>query len=185
MDLNFTNRTCSFDSGHRVMYNASKCKSWHGHTYLLDSVFSYSENTTGESIGYAIDFGEIKRVFIGFIMEYIDHGSIVNPIDPILPILKEDKNNKIYVMSLGNPSAENIAKELFYIGQNLLKERGLNMHKIKLNETPNCYVECLGLNHEEYILMANNKLLNDLIKSWISDIGIKEYDSRKIIKKEE
>lgn len=182
--MNIVQRNYSFDSGHRVLYNSDgcgnkgKCSNVHGHTYLLKVSFSYDEDTTGESIGYAIDFGEIKRVFFKFIEEYMDHGYLANAQDETLEFLIQ-KNYKHWVISLGNPSAENIAKELFYIGDKLLKNHGLSCYAIHLHETPNCAVECSALSNKEIEMFDNNPELQDKINAWNAATGIRIHDIRK------
>jgi 6-pyruvoyltetrahydropterin/6-carboxytetrahydropterin synthase len=141
--------------------------------------FSYEEDTTGTHIGYAIDFGEIKRVVCSWIDKYWDHGFIANKADEKLVEMLREDNNKLYISSLGNPSAENIAKELFYVANYLLKDRGLSMWKIKLYETPNCYVECMSLSDKEIDLLSNNSELQQVLKDWKDEVGVKEYDCRK------
>ena len=51
-------RKGSFDVCHRVMNEKMKCFHVHGHTYLYELGFSFSQI---ETIGYNIDFKEIKR----------------------------------------------------------------------------------------------------------------------------
>ncbi len=68
--IQYISRKGNFDSGHRVMNEFMKCYNIHGHTYLYELTFSF-ENM--EEIGYAIDFKEIKRVFIlqGFMLSVL------------------------------------------------------------------------------------------------------------------
>ena len=56
-------RMAEFDSMHRVMNEKMKCFNVHGHRYKVEMGFEFDSNQFGdESIGYAIDFKEIKRV---------------------------------------------------------------------------------------------------------------------------
>jgi len=100
-----------------------------------------------ESIGYAIDFKEIKRVFGQFIDDYLDHGFIANPHDVNYIEVCQKEDSKIWEMSLNgvgycNPTAENIAKEIYLIADYLVHDvkTGLRCIDIKLWETPNCFV---------------------------------------------
>ena len=109
-------RNGNFDSAHRVMNEKMKCFSLHGHTYLYSLTFSFEKM---ESIGYALDFKEIKRVYMQWIDDILDHGSILNPKDEIVIKAVNELGNKLWLMSLNgegeycNPSVENIAKEIF------------------------------------------------------------------------
>ena len=73
--IQFISRKGNFDSGHRVMNERMKCFNIHGHTYLFELTFSF-ENM--EEIGYAIDFKEIKRVFLQWIDDILDFCGIYN-----------------------------------------------------------------------------------------------------------
>lgn len=139
-------RSTTFDSGHRVMNERMKCFNIHGHTYKADVTW----RCTGmEDIGYAIDFKEIKRVYMQWIDDYLDHGFIANPHDHKVIDLANDLGNKLWVMSLNglgeycNPSAENIALEMFYCLDFLTTYNSNDLivvDKIDLWETPNCMV---------------------------------------------
>lgn len=188
----FITRKHEFDMGHRVMNENVHCWSDHGHRYFLEITLSFD---SVNKIGYAIDFKEIKRVFFSFIDYRFDHGKALNPKDTILidacrkiihPLTKE--HSKLHLMNLlgengdCNPTAENLAKELFYAGEKLLNDKdncNLKVVKIKLKETPNCYVECVesdisteerrNLDESSYAVHINN---------WKNELGRLEYDVR-------
>lgn len=176
-------RKGSFDAAHRVMNEKMKCFNVHGHTYLYKLKFKFNSM---DSIGYAIDFKEIKRVCCQFIDDYLDHAVILNPKDDILIAASTTLNSKIWLMSLNlegycNPTAENIAKELFLICEYLITGRGygLDIDKIVLYETPNCSVDCtkksITESDRENFFMLRRRLLNDYVK----EKGIINYDDRK------
>ena len=189
MPKQYISRKCNFDSGHRVMNERMKCFNIHGHTYLCEVTFEF-ENM--ESIGYAIDFKEIKRVFLQWIDDILDHGMILNPKDTKLIQTTADYGSKLWLMSLNgegeycNPSVENIAKEVFLamgILSNVLygdKETGLKIHKVKIYETPNCWTECYkdSILDSEAVNFAKYRF--EEIKQYAEDKGIFEYDDRKI-----
>lgn len=141
-------RKGSFDAAHRVMHQTSACRFYHGHLYQYELTFEYIDV---EAIGYAIDFKEIKRIACQFIEDHFDHGFIANPED--IPILKAiaDTNSRVWTMSIDgnnrfcNPTAENIAKELF-LGVELVMKNypKLSLKQIRLYETPNCFVDCFA-----------------------------------------
>jgi len=137
-------RIFTFDSGHRVMNEQFKCFNLHGHTYKIEATWEFKNM---ESIGYAIDFKEIKRVFGQFIDDFLDHGFIANPDDKHYIAACMLENSKLWKMSLNgnkycNPTAENIAKEIYLIANYLVHDikTGLRCIDIKLWETPNCFV---------------------------------------------
>lgn len=172
----------TFDAGHRVLHHAqslNKCCNVHGHLYQLHATFTYKEK---EEIGFKVDFAEIKRILFGFVDEFFDHGFIANPADLKLIEFLREQQNKVYVMSLSadcNPTAENIAKELFFIGSQLMTRYGLTMNEILLYETPNCSVRCFYLKPQE-IKILEHSLLSQRITQFLQKFPPQEYDQRKI-----
>jgi 6-pyruvoyltetrahydropterin/6-carboxytetrahydropterin synthase len=174
-------RKGTFDSGHRVMNEKMKCFNLHGHTYLYEVSFEFE---AVESIGYAIDFKEVKRVACQWIDDMLDHGMILNPLD--VEVLKsvQATGSKLWTMSLNgrleycNPSVENIAKEIFLAMEVLFVQYPeLKMHELILHETPNCYTRCLGVSDVE----RDNwrKMRFNEVDAYAKEKGIVEYDDRK------
>ncbi len=176
-------RKGSFDSGHRVMNERMKCFNLHGHTYLYELEFAFNQV---EDIGYAIDFKEIKRVGCQWIEEFLDHGMILNPKDKDVILACEVTKSKLWLMSLNgegnycNPSAENIAKEMFLAVEYLLNNECLKLQKARLFETPNCYtdsfVDSVTLTERQNFLSVRKAELEE----YKQKMGVVEYDDRKI-----
>lgn len=155
-----------------------------GHTYLYELVFSFDES---KSIGYAIDFKEIKRVGCQWIDDILDHGMILNPKDTELIETTRKLGSKLWLMSLNgdgeycNPTAENIAKEIFLAMQILFQSYNhLTISQVRLYETPNCYTDCwaksIGLNE----VVNFTAVRNTEIKAYAEQKGIVEYDDRNV-----
>ena len=180
--MQYITRSGTFDSGHRVMNERMKCFNLHGHTYLYDLTFSFDSM---RDIGYAIDFKEIKRVACQWIDDMLDHGFIANPKDSTYIKAAVDEGSKIWEMSLEgvnvycNPSVENLAREVFLAMEILFESyEDLNIHEIKLNETPKCYTIC---NSESISDRERNNFRETRyteIKEYAEDKGIVEYDDR-------
>jgi 6-pyruvoyltetrahydropterin/6-carboxytetrahydropterin synthase len=182
--IQYITRKGSFDSGHRVMNERMKCFNLHGHTYLYELTFEFNEM---ESIGYAIDFKEIKRIGCQWIDDILDHGMLVNPHDTAVIDAAKATGSKIWYMSLNgegnycNPSVENIAKEVFLAMEILFsKYENLRIHSITLWETPNsattCIAESIHPAEKDNWLLANE----DAIAFYRDEKGYMEYDDRKI-----
>jgi 6-pyruvoyltetrahydropterin/6-carboxytetrahydropterin synthase len=176
-------RKGSFDSCHRVMNEKFKCFSIHGHTYLYELTFEFYSS---EEIGYNIDFKEIKRIGCQWIDDILDHGSILNPRDEVLISAVKSLNSKLWLMSLNgegeycNPSAENIAKEVFLAMEILFAGRkDLSISNIKLYETPNCLTDCtkdsISDEERENFYKAKERELT----TYREDKGVLEYDETK------
>ena len=192
-------RHASFDYGHRVLNNASpfslsscslsqvtkgKCHALHGHSLLLDVEFSFSST---QKIGYPIDFGEIKRVFLSWIEDSMDHGFIANPADTSIIELSRSEDSKLWIMSLNdmaycNPTIELISKEMF-LGLEILSEVNyplLKPYKIRAHETPNCYTECYKKSINSTERQNFRKHRYEQIKQYALDKGVLEYDMTKV-----
>lgn len=181
-------RSTNLSCGHRVMNEAMLCYNLHGHEYITELTFSYN---TPEDIGYAIDFKEIKRVFIQFLQDYMDHGEILNPKDTLVIDVVNKLGTRLWLMSLNgegnycNPTVENIAKEIWLAMDVLSKElygdsgTGLDIYRVKVYETPNCYTECFSysISHNERENWM--KYREDLVKQYAHTKGIMNYDDRK------
>jgi len=189
-------RTYDFDAAHRVMHERVKCWQMHGHRYTLDITLNYDET---HSIGYAIDFKEIKRVACNYFDKRFDHGCILNPHDKIyIDAITQSKNadgksSKLHLMNLTggdfcNPSAENIAKELFFACKILLDDPsncGLEVYEVKLYETPNCWVTTRkeSLSESDWFHLNNSEFKKDL-EDYRKQTGSLEYDERSASKKD-
>lgn len=169
-------RIFEFDAAHRVMNEKVKCFNLHGHRFKVEATFEY---TTKGSLGYAIDFKEIKRIVGAWIDEKLDHACILNPNDEQLIMLCRSHNWRLHIMGMGalgdiNPSAENLASELFYVIRQLFSEEkiGVRLLRIRLYETPNCWVET---ECSDYV---GTKEFIDEVRSWRKEKGNFNYDSR-------
>lgn len=169
-------RIFEFDAAHRVMNEKVKCFNLHGHRFKVEATFEYSSKG---SLGYAIDFKEIKRIVGAWIDEKLDHACILNPNDEQLIMLCRNQDWRLYIMGMGtfgdiNPSAENLASELFYTIRQLFAEGncGVRLVKVRLYETPNCWVETEGIDY-----VGTNDFLEE-VKQWRKEKGVFNYDAR-------
>lgn len=169
-------RIFEFDAAHRVMNEKVKCFNLHGHRFKVEATFEYSSKG---ALGYAIDFKEIKRIVGAWIDEKLDHACILNPNDEQLIMLCRNQVWRLYIMGMGtfgdiNPSAENLASELFYTIRQLFAEdnSGVRLVKLRLYETPNCWVETEAIDY-----VGTSSFIND-VKEWRKEKGSFNYDAR-------
>lgn len=143
-------RRLQFCAGHRVYKHESKCANIHGHNYVL---YIHARPIKGlDPIGRVIDFSVLKKWMGDWIDEHWDHGFIYYNNDPELkklfaiyqgnvPVygaLYEHKNYVLY----SNPTAENMAAHLLNdICPDLFHDTQIEVYKIVLWETENCFVE--------------------------------------------
>ncbi len=127
-----------FDSAHFLHGYDGKCKNIHGHRWTVEA------EITGETLqkdGFQrdmlIDFGDFKRELKN-LADFYDHSLIYekNSLkEKTLSALKEEDFRLIEIEC--RPTAENFAKMFF----DRLKEKGLNISKVTVYETPeNCAV---------------------------------------------
>lgn len=185
-------RIFTFDSGHRVMNESFKCFNLHGHTYKVEAEWLFGDT---EAIGYAVDFKEIKRIFGQFIEDYIDHAFIANPMDSTYIKACKEEGSKLWLMSLNgdkycNPTAENIAKELYMIASVLVydKKNQLRCLSVKLWETPNCFVTIKNNSPESSVFSSTIKqaegknffaVRGEMIERYMDIKGERVYDDRR------
>ncbi len=135
-------RRIEFDAGHRVIGHEHKCKYLHGHRYVLE-VTAMSKEL--DHLGRVIDFGKLKIIIKKWIDDNFDHNIILNKDDKILgDYIANYTGQNVYYLEQ-NPTAENIAIYLQNkIMPKLFAQASFKITKIKLYETPNCYVEVAG-----------------------------------------
>jgi len=139
-------RRLEWDSGHRVLRHESKCRTLHGHRYVAEVVVA-AESL--DEVGRVIDFGVIKQKVGRWIDDHWDHATLVNQEDEsLLNWCQEDArvggNRPPYIFA-GEPTAENIAKELLAKSITLLAGDGVQVIQVRVWETPNCYAEARAL----------------------------------------
>ena len=132
-------RRIEFDAAHRILNHESKCKMLHGHRYALEATFVAKEL---DDLGRVIDFGVVREVLGAWIDENFDHNTILSKEDKKLgEKITSETGQKIFYLDK-NPTAENIAEFLLKeICPQLFAKKQVKCVKIKLFETPNCYVE--------------------------------------------
>lgn len=162
-EVNVIARRMEFDAGHRVLGHEGKCANLHGHRYVAE--VSVTPNKDLDKLGRVIDYGVIKAVVGQWIDEFWDHNILLHPEDPLLRIVKEvndlgyeskstmpeffksitDWNivfgpKTPYIMTeYGNPTAENISRELYDVSTRLLAAHPVQVVAVQIWETPNCY----------------------------------------------
>ncbi len=159
-----------------------KCHSLHGHRVDVELTFQFSKQF---SIGYCIDFKEIKRIAGQWLDDHYDHGFIANPHDAVVITACEATNTKLYLMSLNgeseycNPTAENTAKEIF-LAINLLFEdnEDLKLSQVRYTETPNCWVDAFENSCSQQEVEHFYAFRAKSIRQYAKDKGVIEYDQR-------
>lgn len=153
------------------MDHGGRCFNLHGHSYLYEIQL---ETKVGH-IGYGIDFADVKTLLQYYIDGYLDHGAILNPADFDIIDLCRKIGSKYHIMSLVdttdkymNPSAENIAREMYFTLHALFTKNNIEgyerIHNIRLYETPNCYVDYGIWDDNLYNQFCDSETVSTLLK---------------------
>lgn len=142
-------RKLEFDAGHRIPDHSSQCKNLHGHRYTLQITLTGEvvEHDGESDNGMIMDFGDIKSLANQHLVNLWDHAFIVYEKDFLVRNFLEKLPGHKTVIIDRVPTVENLAKIAF----DILKEvyhnrfgRVLELKKVTLYETPNCWAEIDG-----------------------------------------
>ncbi len=137
-------RRIHFSAGHRLVGHEGACAYLHGHNYI---VFIHARGEL-DAVGRVIDFSVLKERVGGWILKNWDHGFIVARHDKdgrraLEAFSMEGLPQKAYVLDV-NPTAENLARFLALdVSPRVLAGTGVRVAKIVVQETENCFAECL------------------------------------------
>lgn len=144
-------RILEWDAGHRILRHESKCATPHGHRYKAEITVS---SPALDVAGRVVDFGFLKEIVGGWIDQFWDHTTLVSRDDVQLLAFVDAEfktGKKAPYVFIGEPSAENIAKELFEVSARLLGRAPAEkvhpevvVENVRVWETPNCYAEWSG-----------------------------------------
>jgi 6-pyruvoyltetrahydropterin/6-carboxytetrahydropterin synthase len=158
-------RSFEFDAAHRVLGHEGKCRHLHGHRYRVEVTVRASELNT---LGMVVDFSRVKSALQPWIDDRWDHNVILNENDPLAVLFRNmgDKrilladafteegmgfidpvfNGKEPLILKDNPTAEIIAEQFFLRASKELnlKSVGMEVVKVRVFETPNCWADYKG-----------------------------------------
>lgn len=125
-------RRHEFDAGHRVATHEGKCRSPHGHRYVVEVAVRGGI----PSSGMVIDFGVLADAMAKVIDTRYDHAFLVAADDHRMrTALNADDTWKVVVMA-NPPTAENLAVQLGHELRWELHSSGLELVSITVHETP-------------------------------------------------
>jgi len=130
-------RVIEFDAGHRVLGHEGKCKHLHGHRYRVELTV---EAPKLDPLGRVIDFSCLKEIVGGWVDREWDHNMLLRSDDPLIESGLLTRAPYIFD---SNPTAENMAQELFRIARSLLSS-DLSVVRVRVYETPNCWADAVG-----------------------------------------
>ncbi len=135
-------RCFEFDSAHRVLGHEGKCRFLHGHRYKAVITVSSWEGLDG--LGRIVDYAVLKEVVGKWIDDNWDHSCLLHRDDILSDLLVSKLERAPFLMKYGNPTAENIARELYDVATNLLTPYNLKIVNVRIWETPNCWADFIA-----------------------------------------
>jgi 6-pyruvoyltetrahydropterin/6-carboxytetrahydropterin synthase len=134
----FLTRRETFNAGHRL-YNPEwsdeenfrvygKCSNpqWHGHNYEL---FVTIKGEINPETGWVINLKTLSRIIDEHVIRHLDHQNI---------------NTQVKFMRDRQASTENLAVAIWEILDTPIRMIGVELHRVKIVETENNYVEYYG-----------------------------------------
>jgi 6-pyruvoyltetrahydropterin/6-carboxytetrahydropterin synthase len=139
-------RRLEFDAGHRIPDHASQCRHLHGHRYVLEITLrgDVIEHRGAANNGMVMDFSEVKAIAKTHVVDVWDHAFLCWTEDTaVAEFLATMPGHKTVFLDTV-PTAENLAVEAFRILDPLFRDsygNHLQLEKVTLYETPNCWAE--------------------------------------------
>jgi 6-pyruvoyltetrahydropterin/6-carboxytetrahydropterin synthase len=93
----------NFETAHRLPHLPGKCQSLHGHSWW--AYVTVAAPTLAS--GMLVEFGPLKAALRTWIDDHLDHGSMLGPDDPLVPLLRAE-GCKVHEVP-GWPTVENVA----------------------------------------------------------------------------
>ncbi len=133
-------RRFEIDAGHRVRGHEGKCRSLHGHRYVIEFTVCGPEL---DHLGRVVDFTVVKQALGTWLDREWDHAMVLWESDPVAALYDNDgplSGHKVCLVPF-NPTAENMAEYLLNaIAPNWLTEP-LVCTQVVVRETPNCWAK--------------------------------------------
>jgi 6-pyruvoyltetrahydropterin/6-carboxytetrahydropterin synthase len=132
-------RLLSFDAAHRILGHEGQCANLHGHRYLVE----VEAIGAGDDLGRIVDFSVLKDRVGGWLDRHWDHTTILSSedLEYVAALSPLPKTKPIYLVAW-NPTAENMARFILdIVCPNVLKDLGIQVVRVRVRETPNCFAE--------------------------------------------
>jgi 6-pyruvoyltetrahydropterin/6-carboxytetrahydropterin synthase len=131
-----------FEMAHALWKYDGLCRHIHGHSYKLSiSIIGVPVTDTGDTkLGMVMDFGDLKALVKGPVVDYFDHSLVINKeAGNHLPKEPNEMYDKVHLVDF-QPTCENL---VIHIAEKIkaLLPRGIGLFSVKLYETATSYAE--------------------------------------------
>lgn len=123
-----------FEMAHALTNYDGKCKYIHGHSYLLKITVAGQpvRDENNPKLGMVIDFGDLKKIVDGNIIERFDHSLVLSEKAKLADDLKHEYQ-KVEIVNY-QPTCENLIIHFVKILKQALPEN-VSLHHLQLSET--------------------------------------------------
>lgn len=141
-------RRLEFDAGHRIPDHQSQCRHLHGHRYTIEITLSGSviDKSGDAANGMVMDFSQVKDLAKQHLVDAWDHAFLAFAGDKlIVDFLASLPDHKTVILDRV-PTAENLARIAFECLDAVYRDtygNHLQLHQVRLYETPNCWADAL------------------------------------------
>ena len=132
----------SFEMAHALWNYDGACKNIHGHSYklLISIIGEPISESSNQKLGMVMDFGDLKALVKGPIVDYFDHALVINrDAKDYLPAEPNEMYDKVHLVDF-QPTCENLVIFIAEKVQALLPS-GIGLFSVKLYETATSYAE--------------------------------------------
>ena len=140
----------TFETGHALYGYDGKCKNVHGHSYKLSVTVIGTPITdvTNVKYGMVIDFGDLKKIVKGEIVDIFDHATVFNKNTPHVELAKElaDRGHDVILVDY-QPTSENMVIDFARKIKAQLPEN-IKLHSLRLQETDTSFAEWFQSDNE-------------------------------------
>lgn len=144
----YITRRLEFDAGHRIPDHKSQCRHLHGHRYAIEITLSGSviDKAGDAANGMVMDFSQVKSLAKEHLVDQWDHAFLAFTGDrAIVDFLASLPGHKTVLLDRV-PTAENLARIAFERLDSVYRDtygNQLQLQRIRLYETPNCWADAL------------------------------------------
>ena len=144
----FITRRLEFDAGHRIPDHKSQCRHLHGHRYVIEITLSGNviQKSGDAANGMVMDFSQVKDLAKAHLVDAWDHAFLAFAGDTaIVDFLNGLPDHKTVILDRV-PTAENLARIAFEQLDAVYRDtygNHLQLHQVRLYETPNCWADAL------------------------------------------
>ncbi|RXG18016.1 6-pyruvoyltetrahydropterin/6-carboxytetrahydropterin synthase [Leeuwenhoekiella aestuarii] len=133
----------SFETGHALYGYDGKCRNVHGHSYKLSVtvIGTPISDTQNVKFGMVIDFGDLKKIVKGEIVDVFDHATVFNKNTPHVELAKElsDRGHNVLLVDY-QPTSEMMVIDFAEKIQKHLPQN-IKLFSLKLQETDSSFAE--------------------------------------------